>query len=212
MFGSKSGLLNIIMALIWSSNPFGNLYTNLINVSLYWLIFLGLFLFLSFWLFDRGYRYTVLIISICYFFGCSPTYMIIRPEDLFWPITLFCILLSLMLYKYSRTSRFGLSLSVIIYISLLGLAAVTNYAQQQCFHPFSIEQISREYDFLYGEYSHTTVPKRRINYLTKKFNSLGIGKDDFDHEAMRSNAKRASLLRPKEDDELFLPRFKSWMP
>ena len=212
MFGEKGGITNILPALLWSASPFGKLYIRSLNISLCWFIIFGALFTLSLFLFDSSYRYSVLILAVCCFFACAPAYMVFRPDILFLPSCLFCLILALMLVKYAERSWAALFASTVLYCVLLLLAAITNYAQQQSFHPFSARQLSREYNFLYGEYSHTTVPARRVAYLTEKFNSLGFTKDNFDHKAVDKKAEKVSLLRPMRENAIFSPKFKHWLP
>jgi hypothetical protein len=212
MFASKGGVRNIFQAMIWSACPFGKLLIRSIDVSLYWLILFSALFLLSLFLFNKKYRHVQLVLVFLFCCACTPAYMIFKPDIILLPTGLFCLLLAEMIVEYSTRFKLGLYFSVTIYSAVLFLAIATNYALQQSFHPLAVEQIAREYDFLYGEYSHTTIPSYRIDYLTHKFNSLGITKDNFDYVRLNKESPKTRLFKPKAKNGIFLQKFHSYLP
>jgi len=133
----------------------------------------------------------------------------VRPNLLFFPISFLALALATATGEFARLSRGAALYSLIFLAILVSWSARLNWIQQESVHPLSIQYLSLNGEFIWGQHSHATIPPLRRAQMMRHYASLGIYTTrQFDallpvyHEQARANG----WDRPNSHGHPFIPR------
>jgi hypothetical protein len=152
---------------------------------------------------------SIIVCFICMLLSCIHCAIEMRVNLLLLPISFFALGFGIISHEIMRRSKTGAFVEIGFLAALLILCIYMHRLQQYCLHPLEVTQISREYDYTFGEYATSTVPQERKKYVRNKFKMLGMNPETFDYEKLRAETV---LTTPTQDQRLFRSPFRFLYP
>jgi len=161
-------------------------------MTLLWGVLLGALAVFFFLLAHRKAKWQVGICLLGLIFSCTPGLSVSRSNLVFIPTLFFSLVLAIAFFElltfvsdrnpvkwFSQTDSSYTVLSVLLVLICtfaVGGSLYRSIVLRLDMHPYSINQILRDYDFIHGESAQKkpTIPDERREFLIEKLSSLGI--------------------------------------
>ncbi len=166
---------------------------------------------------------------LCVTFGSTPGLVIQRANLVFLPTLFFSFVIAIASIELWRVAavemhaRRSLKIALHTFVVVLCLVAVGGSLQRSVIqsldmHPYSLYQIERDYEMIYGHYaSRATIPANRRSYLVEKLERLGVNGpvSSIEQTLLRvhNEANQANSGEQQGDAlKIFVPRIGQFYP